>query len=103
MNSYSKQRFIENIEDYLIGKISDRDLYSWNCGFLNISEEHSLLKKTWAIIHQLNETDPDIKTTEEELKYILKCLKGIEIFSEINLQLARDKGIEKRFKNLNYN
>jgi hypothetical protein len=98
MTNYSTEKFVEILEVYLSGKISDQDLYAWNCGFLKCSEQHKLLSTTWAVIHQLNEVDQDIKTTREELMFMLQCLKGLKRFHDSDLQLTRDEGLKKRFE-----
>jgi hypothetical protein len=103
MNSFKKEDYISKIESYLDGELSEHDLYVWNCGFLNDKIDNNLLRITWATIHQLNETNPNYKSTKEEIEYLLQCLKENRIFNEAGLNKANLIGLKRRFKNLSYN
>ena len=103
MSDFSKEEFISKIEAYLNGGLSEEELYYWNCGFLDEEIDNKLLKVTWATIHQLNETNPDFKSTKEELEYLLQCLKGNSAFNEEELDEVNLEGLKRRFKNISYN
>ncbi len=97
MSKYTRSEYIKKIRGYFDGELSEDDLYYWNSGFLNMKTDDPLLNKAWVVIHQIHETDPDFKTTTEELKYIHECLLMDRPVSDVELQKARDIGIKKRF------
>jgi hypothetical protein len=103
MSSFRKEDYISKIESYLAGGLSEHDLYVWNCGFLDEKNDNALLRITCATIHQLNETNPDYKSTKEEIEYLLQCLKENRTFNEAELNKANLIGLKRRFKNLSYN
>lgn len=97
MSRYTHDDFVEAFRSYLEGEIDQEALYYWNCGFLKEKQDDDLLQRAWAVAHQIHERDPDSKTTDEEIAYLLGCLKGIHTYSDEALQQARDEGMQKRF------
>ena len=104
MESYSKEDFIQHIQAYLNGQLSEDKLHHWSAGFLNLKEPlDPLLNKVWAVIHKLNEINPDWKTTEEEIKFMLDCLMGKKEFSANALDIERMNGLNRLYRTISNN
>jgi len=96
MLSKYKNEYQKRIKQYLDGEIDENTLYYWNPQWVldNLGKDR-LLDAAWHVVHFLNETNLDYKTTAEELVYIYDCLRGEKEFSDEALQAARDEGIER--------
>lgn len=96
-SQFNKTTFSDKILSYLNGKITADELYSWSAGFLTEKIEDEFLNIVWETIHQIDEINPDYKTTDEELLYLYQCLIGEKVFSDNGLEAERKEGLKKRF------
>ena len=104
MKSYSKEDFIQHLQAYLNGQSSEDKLYQWSCGFLEVKGSSDLfLNKVWAVIHKLTEINPDWRTTEEEIRFMLDCLTGKKEFSDKALDIERMKGLNRLYGKISNN
>lgn len=99
---FDKDSYLYMFMLYKSNKINKIDLYEWNCMFLNVKSdeknEELILKECWAACHQMEEEE-NYATTEEEIDYLLECLKGESIFSQEQINNTRLIGMSNRFKN----
>lgn len=91
-------RICELLSEYFNGTITESEIMAENIELSDVYDLSQHEKIIWGSIHQINESDPNYRTTDEELNYIYSCLTNKNVIDEDILEKKQIEGLKKRFK-----